>query len=125
MLIITNSICAETLRILKQKPTEISDLSIWLFITINTAKAMIINSAPTQVVALDRFLADQTTSQIQATFDQFQGQFGADNFSMRHSQNYKYLCMLIANFPEQIISKTDKAAIKSDMKVNQYLLYLL
>lgn len=108
---------------LRQRPQQLIDLDQWLFVTINTAKAMIDNTDKTQFVFLKHFASCDTTRDIQQFFDRVQGKFGNKNFSQRHNPKYLYLCSLVANFPQINLSSKDKQLISLFTTDDKYLLY--
>ncbi|WP_338754702.1 hypothetical protein [Leuconostoc mesenteroides] len=114
----------EQIRIkLRQRPQQLIDLDQWLFVTINTAKSLIDNTDKTQFVYLKNIANCDTTRDIQQFFDRIQGKFGNRNFSQRHSPKYLYLCSLVANFPQKILSSKDKQLISLFIANDKYLLY--
>lgn len=108
---------------LRQRPQQLIDLAQWLFVTINTAKSLIDNTDKTQFVYLKNFANCDTTRDIQQFFDRIQGKFGNRNFSQRHNPKYLYLCSLVANFPQKILSSKDKQLISLFTDNDKYLLY--
>ncbi|MBU5274595.1 hypothetical protein KQI03_07945 [Levilactobacillus brevis] len=108
---------------LANRPKQIIDLNQWLFVTINTAKAMIDNTAKSQFAYLNHFIKCDTTREIQYLFDKIQGKFGSLNFSKRYSPKYLYLCSLVANFPPMNLSAENQKLISAFIGFNDYLLY--
>lgn len=108
---------------LANRPKQIIDLNQWLFVTINTAKAMIDNTAKSQFAYLNYFIKCDTTREIQYLFDKIQGKFGSLNFSKRYSPKYLYLCSLVANFPPMNLSAENQKLISAFIGFNDYLLY--
>ncbi|MDE7512265.1 hypothetical protein [Pediococcus pentosaceus] len=108
---------------LANRPKQIIDLNQWLFVTINTAKAMIDNTAKSQFAYLNHFIKCDTTREIQYLFDKIQGKFGNLNFSKRYSPKYLYLCSLVANFPPMNLSAENQKLISAFIGFNDYLLY--
>lgn len=109
--------------VLETKPKELTNLDQWLFVVVNTAKSIIDNTSKNNLDILIKLADCNNTSQIQQEFDIIQGKFGRENFSQRYSPNYLYLCSLVANYPNQVLSDTDKELIKQYNAVKTYLLY--
>ena len=108
---------------LKARPKQLTKLDHWLFVAVNTSKAIIDNTSKSNL-GIVRKLADYNcTSEIQQAFDIIQGKFGREGFSQRYSPNYRYLCSLVANYPDQEISNKDKNLIRQYNTVETYLLY--
>lgn len=110
---------------LKERPYKILILKQWLFITVNTAKSIIDNSDKTQFEYLKKFVLCTTTNEMQQLFDTIQGKFGNLHFSQRNNPNYLYLCSLVANFPETILTDEEQKSINAFISINQYLIYEL
>lgn len=108
---------------LANRPKQIIDLNQWLFVTINTAKAMIDNTDKSQFVYLNHFIKCDTTNEVQYLFDKAQGKFGNLNFSQRYNPKYLYLCSLVANFPPMKFSAETQKLISDFIGSNDYLLY--
>ena len=118
-----NNIFMKTKVELGAKPKQITNLTQWLFIVINTAKSIIDNTSKSNLDIVIKFADCDSTSQIQQEFDIIQGKFGRENFSQRYSPNYLYLCSLVANYPDQILSNRDRELIKQYSTNESYLLY--
>ena len=110
---------------LKDRPKQLSDLNQWLYVVVNTAKAMIDNTSKDSVDIVLRLANCDSTGQIQQEFDIMQGKFGRDGFSQRHSPNYIFLCSLAANFPNCELSHEDKELIAEYAEADTFLLYEL
>jgi len=110
---------------LYKRPKKITFLDNWLFITINTAKSIIDNTAKSKFNYLNEFTKCNTTKDVQQVFDTIQGKFGSKNFSQRHSYNYRYLCSLVAEFSKMDISEKSKKLIDHFIAYDKYLLYEL
>ena len=108
---------------LKAKPKELTNLDQWLFVAVNTAKSIIDNTSKNNLDNVMKLSDCNSTSQIQHEFDIIQGKFGREGFSQRYSPVYRYLCSLVANFPDQKLSNRDKELIRQYSTVETYLLY--
>lgn len=108
---------------LSYRPTKLTNLYQWLFVTINTAKTMIDNTDKSKFSYLKMFVNCDTTGDIQQLFDETQGKFGQNSFSQRHNSRYLYLCSLVANFPQIKLSSEDKRLINYFITCDKYLLY--
>lgn len=105
------------------RPATLEDVRDWLFVTLNTAKAMIETVNRSQFQELDACLDCQCVQELQLLFDSFQGKFGGASFSQRRSPIYLYLCSLVALFPNQTIGDEERQYMKSVLAVSSYLLY--
>lgn len=110
---------------LTARPKQLTDLTEWLFVVINTAKSIIDNVNKQYLDSVMTFAECKCTSQIQYEFDRIQGQFGRESFSQRYSPNYLYLCSLVANYPNQDLLPADRELLKEYGAVPTYLLYEL
>lgn len=109
--------------VLETKPKELANLDQWLFVVVNTAKSIIDNTSKNNLDMVMKLADCNNTRQIQQEFDIIQGKFGRESFSQRYSPNYLYLCSLVANYPNQELSDTDKKLIRRYNAVKTYLLY--
>ena len=110
---------------LRARPKVLTDLNQWLFVVVNTAKSIIDNTRKDCLNLVEKLAGCDSISQIQYEFDQIQGRFGREGFSQRYSPNYLYLCSLVANFPNQMLSSEDKELIRQYSMFKTYLLYEL
>lgn len=108
---------------LQSKPKQLTDIEQWLFVTVNTAKAMVDNTSKKDVGMVLKFTECESISQIQQEFDVLQGKFGRNGFSKRHSPTYIYLCSLVAGFPNQEITDRERALVEKYYMIDTYLLY--
>ena len=107
---------------LQSRPKQLTDIEQWLFITVNTAKAMVDNTSKKDVGMVLKFAECESVSQIQQEFDVLQGKFGRDGFSKRRSPTFIYLCSLVAGFPNKI-ADIERALVEKYYMVDTYLLY--
>ena len=110
---------------LKARPKGLTSLDQWLFVVVNTARSIIDNTCKDCVDMVEKLADCDNTSQIQYEFDRIQGKFGREGFSQRYSPNYLYLCSLVANFPNQMLSSKEQKLIKQYGAFKTYLLYEL
>lgn len=118
-----NDIHAELITVLKEKPKQLTDLEQWLYVTVNTAKAIIDNYDKNALNAVSALAECSSAAELQQRFDIIQGKFGRGNFSERHSPDYIYLCSLVADFPDRELTDADRETIGRFCKINSYLLY--
>lgn len=111
----------EMLSKLKSRPKKLDDINTWLFVTVNTARAMI-DSVNKDDLNKDIFAGCKTVREMQYRFDMTQGMYGR-KFSQKRDPNYNYLCSLVANFDEKDISVQEHESIKLYNKMDKYLLY--
>ncbi len=110
---------------LEDRPKQVTNLEVWLYVVVNTAKSIIDNTSKNNLDIVMKFANCNNTSQIQYEFDIIQGKFGREKFSQRYSPTYLYLCSLVANFPNQELSDEERELIRQYSTVNTYLLYEL
>lgn len=120
-----DKIYVEIKKELKSRPGQLTNLEQWLFIVVNTAKSMIDNTSKNNLDIVMKFAECNSTSQIQHEFDIIQGKFAREGFSYRYSSNYLYLCSLVANYSNQVLSNKDKELVRQYSAVETYLLYEL
>ena len=108
---------------LKSRPKELIILEQWLFVVVNTARSIIDNTSKDRLDMVEKLAGCDSTSQIQYEFDRIQGKFGREGFSQRYNPNYLYLCLLVANFPNQTLSSKDRELIIQYSVFRTYLLY--
>ena len=108
---------------LKAHPVSVDSMDDWLFIAINTMKAIVDNSKKDETEVVLKTTSSEDTTQIQQFYDMIQGRFGRDNFSYRNSPSYYYLSSLVARFPKQILSDEDREKIKVYYEEGRFLLY--
>lgn len=118
-----NEIYADIKAELKTRPRKLTDLDQWLFVAVNTARAIIDNTSKRDLDKVLELCECSSTSQLQQAFDRIQGKFGRDGFSQRHSPVYLYLCSLVADFPDQELSGREKELIRQYSAAEIYLLY--
>ena len=113
----------EVLKQLKDHPAQIEDLEEWLFVTINTMKAIVMSSAKGQEQIVLDAIKCESTQQIQQLYDRIQGLYGREGFSYRNHPDYYYLSSLVARYPEQQLTEADKNSIRDYYNTDVYLLY--
>lgn len=118
-----NKIYAEIKTELEARPKELTKLDQWIFVVVNTAKSIIDNTSKINLDYVMKLADCNSTSQMQHEFDIIQGKFGREGFSQRDSFNYRYLCSLVANYPNQELSDRDRELIRQYNTVKTYLLY--
>ena len=108
---------------LKTHPVSVDSMDDWIFITINTMKAIVDNSNKEEIAVVLKATFAKDTAEIQRFYDMIQGRFGRDGFSYRNSPSYYYLSSLVARFPEQLLSDEDREKINTYYVEERYLLY--
>ena len=110
---------------LSNRPILLDNTNDFLFVLVNTVKAMIENTDKSQLSELDKILDGVTSQELKLAYDFCQGKFGKEGFSYRRHPNYFYLSSLIATFPEFELSKADLDYLKGIINFDNYLLYEL
>ncbi len=105
------------------RPEKINQLNGWLFIVINTAKAIIDSNDKDKLSYLNEFSNCPDTQAIQLKFDRVQGMFGQQSLLRVQRSNYLYLCSLVANFLKQQLTNDDRKLIKQYCLIDHYLVY--
>ena len=113
----------EVLKQLKGHPMQIDDLAEWLFVAINTMKAIVTNSAKGQEQIVLEAINCGSTQEMQQLYDRIQGLFAREGFSYRNHPNYYYLSSLVARYPEHQLTEDDKNRIREYYNAEVYLLY--
>ena len=108
---------------LKTKPIQLENLDEWLFVTINTMKAIIENSNKEDVQVVLEAGDCSTTAEIQRMYDMIQGKYGRKGFSYRNSPSYYYLSSLVARYPDVELTEKDRESILNFFETMEYLLY--
>ena len=116
-----NDIFQDVLSKLADRPHRLDDIETWLFVTVNTARALIA-SVNKDDLNKDIFSNCTSVREVQYRFDMMQGIYGR-KFSQKRDRNYNYLCSLAANFDEADISSHEHELIEQYSKTEKYLLY--
>lgn len=116
-----NDIFQQMLSKLAGRPQKLEDVETWLFVTVNTARALI-DSVNKDDLNKDIFAGCASVREIQYRFDMTQGMYGR-KFSQKRDPNYNYLCSLAANFDERVITEHEHELIELYSKTDKYLLY--
>ncbi len=98
-------------------------LDEWLFIAVNTMKAIIDNSCKEDISVVLKAAELNSTDQIQQFYDTIQGRYGREGFSYRNAPSYHYLSSLIARFPKTQLSESDQEKIREYYECDIFLLY--
>ena len=107
-----------------EKTTErLDNKDEWLFVVINTMKAIIDNSCKEEIHLVRNAAYCQTTSELQAMYDAIQGKYGRDGFSYRNNPKYYYLSSLVARYPQEELTDEDRENISRYCEAEEYLLY--
>ena len=113
----------DVLRKIKTKPKQLVNLDDWLFVVVNTMKAIIENSCKEDVSLVLKARGCHTTSELQRMYDSIQGKYGRGGFSYRNDPKYSYLSSLVARYPETELTDKDKENIAMYYDIAEYLLY--
>ncbi len=107
--------------VLAQRPQKLTDRKMWLFVAVNTARALIAAVSKDEL-SKDRFTDCGCVSELQYNFDMIQGIYGR-RFSSKKNPVYNYLCSLVAFFPDGDLSDDDRRLITEYNSEDRYLLY--
>ncbi len=118
-----NSIFEELKTALKGRPKRLNDLNAWMFVTVNTARAMVDNTNKEDMQVIAEAEQCHTSAELQRWFDSIQGRYGREGFSYRSRPVYYYLCSLTAFFGDIPLGDEDRAFIKQAGGYDRYLLY--
>ena len=113
----------DVLRKINTKPKQLDNIDEWLFVTVNTMKAIIDNSCKEDVSLVLKARDCHTTSELQKMYDSIQGRYGRDGFSYRNSPEYYYLSSLVARCPETELTDKNREKIAVYYDTTEYLLY--
>ena len=108
---------------IRSKAELIDDKDEWIFVVINTMKAIIDNSCKEDVSFVGRAADCHTTMELQAMYDTIQGKYGREGFSYRNNPKYYYLSSLVARYPNEELTDKDREKIERYCEVEVYLLY--
>lgn len=108
---------------LKDRPNQLAELNAWLFVTINTARAMVDNTNKEDIQVIGEAELCRTSAELQRWFDSIQGRYGREGFSYRHSPIYFYLCSLTAFFEDMPLCDENREFIKRAGGYDRYFLY--
>ena len=110
---------------LRKHIDDLDDIDEWLFVVINTMKAIVDNSCRDDVSIVLKAKDCDTTAEIQRMYDMIQGKYGREGFSYRNNPSYYYLSSLVARFPDQELDKSSKEKIAEYYNEDGFLLYRL
>lgn len=113
----------DVLQALRSNLKQIEDLNEWLFVTINTMKAIIDNSNREDVQKVKKAAECSTTAELQRMYDMIQGKYGREGFSYRNNPSYYYLSSLVARYPNVKLTEEDKQSILNFFEISEYFLY--
>ena len=108
---------------LQTKPVQLEDMEEWLFVTVNTMKAVIDNSKREDIGIVKKAAECGNVSELQRMYDMIQGKYGRDGFSYRNSGAYHYLSSLVARFSDAVLTEKDREDIRCFCETEEYLLY--
>lgn len=106
---------------LANKPKQLVDIDIWLFVAVNTARALI-DSMNKNDLSNHTFGDCKSVSDMQRAFDKIQGIYG---MKLRRNLTYNYLCSLTAFYADKVLTEDDCRLIKEYEKIDKYLVYEL
>ena len=101
----------------------LEDPDEWLFVAINTMKAIVDNSCKEEVSIVLKAQEYDTTAEIKQMYDMIQGKYGREGFSYRNNPAYFYLSSLIARFPDCKLDQNSKEKIVGYYNEREFLLY--
>ena len=108
---------------IKTKPKQLDNIDEWLFVVVNTMKAIIDNSCREDLYLVLKAGGCHTTSELQRMYDSIQGKYGREGFSYRNDPAYYYLSSLVARYPERELTDKDRKNIVKFYDATEYLLY--
>ena len=108
---------------LRSRPRQLEAKDEWLFVTVNTMKAIIDNSKRDDITEVLKAADCRTTAELQRMYDTIQGKYGREGFTYRHAPAYYYLSSLIAGYPDMELNEADRENISKFYKEAEYLLY--
>ncbi len=110
-------------KLLAEHPKRLDDPKMWLFVTVNTARALIDNTDRSGMAALDDAKNCHTAAELQRWYDSIQGRYGREGFSFRSSPVYFYLSSLVAFFDDMPLGDDEHDMIAQAAAFDEYLLY--
>ncbi|MBQ4256465.1 MAG: hypothetical protein II714_02290 [Oscillospiraceae bacterium] len=108
---------------LASRPRQLTDTSVWLFVAVNTARALI-DSTRKADLSKAVFEDCRSTGEIQLNFDMIQGIYGR-SFNSKRDPAYNYLCSLVAFFPDKPLDDNEQRLIAEYSSIDEYLVYEL
>lgn len=114
---------SQVLQVLESRPKRLTDTEMWLFVTVNTARALI-DSTDKKALENAVFSGCRTVAEIQYGFDTIQGRY-AGRFRSTKNEVYNYLCSLIAFFPDRELTQGELALIDEYSSIDRYIIYEL
>lgn len=106
---------------LRNAPKQLNDKELWLFVAVNTAKALI-DSTNKDDLSKIVFENCRSVSEVQREFDMIQGIYGRSS-SQKRSPRYNYLCSLVAFFSDSELTDNDRGLIAEYNAIDKYLIY--
>lgn len=104
---------------------QIESLDEWLFVTVNTMKAIVDNSNKDEIDIVVQVADLQDTEQLQRFYDMIQGKYGREGFSYRNDERYYYLSSIVAKYPPTELSEKDRENVRGYIDYNHFFLYEL
>jgi hypothetical protein len=120
---LNSDVFSDVLQQLEQRPDRLSDIRLWLFVAVNTARALI-DSTDKQALENAVFTDCKSVSEIQYGFDMIQGRYGR-KFRSSTDARYNYLCSLVAFFSDRELTQEELVLAQQYNKVDKYLIYEL
>ena len=120
-----NDIYEWILQMLKQHITTVDSLADWLFIAVNTMKAIVVNTNKEDASVVLKAADMESTDKIQQLYDMIQGRYGREGFSFRNDRRYYYLSSLVARYPKTELTDADRDKIKEFFGYDRYFMYEL
>ncbi len=110
---------------LKGHIIRMESLDDWLFVAVNTMKAIVDNSCKDDAAIVLKAAECSDTSEIQQLYDRIQGMYGREGFSYRNAPSYYYLSSLVARFHVTELTESDLESIKEYFGYDGYFMYKL
>ena len=115
----------QILQKLKKHITETDSQEEWLFIAVNTMKAIVGNTHKEETSVVLKAADMEYTDQIQQLYDMIQGRYGREGFSYRTDQRYFYLSSLVARYPKMELNDAEREKLKAYFEYEKYFMYEL
>ncbi|SDA33120.1 hypothetical protein SAMN02910447_03621 [Ruminococcus sp. YE71] len=111
----------EALTVLGSRPKQLSDTDLWIFVAVNTAKALF-DSTNKDDFYKTVFQNCRSFSEVHRKFDMIKGIYGR-KFNQKRSYAYNYLCSLAAFFPDRELTDNDRCMIAEYNAIDEYVVY--
>ena len=118
-----NELFDDILAALADRPKKLTDVKSWLFVTVNTCRALVDNTKKEDLHVIAELAEVKTAAELQSRFDMIQGLYGREGFTLRRDPRYFYLSSLAAYFEDRELTDEDRAFISEAGSFGRYLIY--